>query len=95
MNSPQVQELLHNLEKMLQHQESLQRELSDYHRKMKDTIELLEREGLPMEFVVKFREEHEQKLSHYFDGLGRHLETESMPYTKHVIDKTAELLQAM
>ena len=95
MHSPQIQELLHNLEKMLQHQEKLQRELSDYHNNMKSTIDLLEREGLPMEFVRKFRDEHEQKLSNYFDSLGTHLEQESMMYTKHVIDKMADALSAM
>lgn len=90
-----IRELLERLEKMASEMEKTQRDLAEYHGKMKHTIDVLEQEGLPKEYIIKFREEHLEKLSRYFDGLSSHMEQEAIPYTKNVIVKTSELLNSM
>ena len=93
--SIQIREILDRLEKMASEMEIIQREMHEYHGKMKHTIDVLENEGLPQEYIRNFREEHVEKLSRYFDGLSEHMEQEAIPYTRRVIEKTSALLDTM
>lgn len=95
MGSVQVKEILDRLEDMAREMEKVQRDLEDYHKKMKHSIDTLEQEGLPKEYVETFRSEHVEKLSRYFNGLAEHMEQEAIPYTKQVITKTSDLLNTM
>lgn len=90
-----VREILERLEFMRNEMQRMQGELHTYHQKMQQTIDRLEHEGLPQEYIQKFREEHLNKLTSYFNGLSEHMERESIPYTNKVIDKTEQLLQSM
>ncbi len=95
MNSMQIRDVLDRLEFMRSEMSRMHSELGEYHSNMKNTIDRLEAEGLPQEFVSRFREDHIDKLSRYFDGLSEHIERESIPYTQKVIEKTNELLSSI
>ena len=92
MNGFQVKEILDRLGEMDNRMKKMCDDLREYHGKMKGLIDRLEDEGLPREFISRFRNDHLEKISRYFDGLSKHLADEAIPYTKKVIKKTDELL---
>jgi len=91
MSSFNLSDVVQRLEKMASTLEQLKNELKDYHGNMKSQIDSLEQEGLPREFINRFREDHLEDISRYFNGLGDHIEQKSLPYTREVIHETEEL----
>ena len=95
MSGFNVDQIIGRLEKMETEMNNLEQAMREYHGKMNHFINELESEGLPEEYIRKLKDDHVEKLSNYFNGLSRHIEEESIPYTRKVIEQTRSLRETI
>ncbi|MFT6753795.1 MAG: hypothetical protein ACJA2O_003991 [Candidatus Azotimanducaceae bacterium] len=87
-----------NVEDMVRSTETLQRDIKnfasdirEFESNFKATLERLEKDGLPKEFVENFRNKQMSQVTKQISSIGRFLENETLRYIIQVKQKITRL----